>query len=150
MEELTDRIEREATELIRQVDGMGGAVVAIEAGLQQSQIQNAAYEFQRSVEAGTRVIVGVNKFQSDENGNGDVPVFRVDPAIERAQVARVARVRTSRDAIAWQRSIEELEACARGTDNLMPKIVTAAECAATVGEISDALRRVFGEYRAAS
>ena len=145
MEELTDRIEREAMDYIRRVDEMGGAVAAVEAGFQQAQIQNAAYEFQRDIEAGTRVIVGVNRFQSEESG--DVPVFRVNPAIERMQVESVAELRASRDHAAWRRSIEELEAAARSSENLMPKIVAAAEASATVGEVSDALRRVFGEYR---
>ena len=145
MEELTDRIEREAMDYIRRVDEMGGAVAAVEAGFQQAQIQNAAYEFQRDIEAGTRVIVGVNRFQSEESG--DVPVFRVNPAIERMQVESVAKLRASRDGAAWRRSIEGLETAARSSENLMPKIVAAAEASATVGEVSDALRRVFGEYR---
>jgi methylmalonyl-CoA mutase N-terminal domain/subunit len=147
IEELTDKIEREAMEYIRRVDEMGGAVAAIEAGYQQSQIQNAAYEFQRGVETGTQVIVGVNRFQSSDGADGDVPVFRVNPAIERTQVESVVCLRATRDAASWRRSIDELEAAARGSENLMPKIVAAAEASATVGEISDALRRVFGEYR---
>ena len=124
---------------------MGGALAGIEAGYQQGQIQNAAYEFQRGVESGARVIVGVNRFQSEEGAA--VPVFRVNPAIERAQVESVAKLRAGRDAVAWRASIDALEAAARGTENLMPRIVATAEASATVGEISDALRRVFGEYR---
>jgi methylmalonyl-CoA mutase N-terminal domain/subunit len=145
MEELTDRIEREAMDYIRRIDAMGGALAAIEAGYQQAQIQNAAYDFQRSVESGARVIVGVNRFQSEQGS--EIPVFRVNPAIERARVESVAKLRAERENTAWRRSIEELETAARGTENLMPKIVAAAEAHATVGEISDALRRVFGEYR---
>jgi len=97
------------------------------------------------VESGARVIVGVNRFQSEEGAA--VPVFRVNPAIERAQVESVAKLRAGRDAVAWRASIDALEAAARGTENLMPRIVATAEASATVGEISDALRRVFGEYR---
>jgi methylmalonyl-CoA mutase N-terminal domain/subunit len=124
---------------------MGGALAGIEAGFQQAEIQSAAYDFQRSVESGERVIVGVNRFQSEQDG--DMPVFRVNPAIERAQIESVTKLRAERNNTAWSRSIEELEIAARGTENLMPKIVTAAQASATVGEISDALRRVFGEYR---
>ncbi len=145
IEELTDQIEREANEYIERIDGMGGALTAIEMGYPQAQIQNAAYEFQRSVESGARVVVGVNRFQSE--GGADVPVFRVNPEIERTQIARVIALRSARDTGAWRASLEALEAAARGTENLMPRIVAAAEALATVGEISDALRRVFGEYR---
>jgi methylmalonyl-CoA mutase N-terminal domain/subunit len=145
IEELTDQIEREAKEYIERIDGMGGALTAIEMGYPQAQIQNAAYEFQRSVESGARVVVGVNRFQSE--GGADVPVFRVNPEIERTQIARVIALRSARDTGAWRASLEALEAAARGTENLMPRIVAAAEALATVGEISDALRRVFGEYR---
>jgi len=145
IEELTDRIAREAMDYIRRIDEMGGALAAIEAGFPQGQIQNAAYEFQRSVETGARVIVGVNRFQSDDGA--DVPVFRVNPAIEKAQVESVARLRAGRDGAAWGGAMEELGIAARGAENLMPKIVAAAEAGATVGEISDALRAVFGEYR---
>jgi methylmalonyl-CoA mutase N-terminal domain/subunit len=145
VEELTDRIETEAMEYIRRIDEMGGALAAIESGYPQSQIQNAAYEFQREVESGKRVVVGVNRFQSDDGA--DVPVFRVNPGIESAQVESVAQLRTRRDAAAWRRSIVALEETARGAGNLMPRIVDAAQASATVGEISDTLRRVFGEYR---
>ncbi len=145
MEEMTDRMESEAEDYIRRIDAMGGALAGIEAGFQQGQIQTAAYDFQRSIESGARVIVGVNKFQSSDGG--DVPVFRVNPAIERAQVESVTKLRASRDTTRWRETIDALEAAARGTDNLMPRILAAAEASATVGEISDALRRVFGEYR---
>ncbi|HXE64807.1 MAG TPA: methylmalonyl-CoA mutase family protein [Bryobacteraceae bacterium] len=146
VEGLTDRLESEAREYIARIDAMGGALAGIEAGFQQGQIQNAAYEFQREVETGKRVIVGVNRFQA-EGGGSEVPVFRVDPAIEREQVERVAALRSRRDGAAWRGSLDRLEAAARGGENLMPRIVAAAEASATVGEISDTLRRVFGEYR---
>ncbi len=145
VEELTDRIEREAMDYIRRIDEMGGALAGIEAGFQQGQIQNAAYEFQRGVETGARVVVGVNRFQSDEAA--DVPVFRINSDNERAAVDRVRKLRADRNEVVWRGTIEALELAARGTENLMPKIVAAAEASATVGEISDALRRVFGEYR---
>jgi methylmalonyl-CoA mutase N-terminal domain/subunit len=146
IEELTDRLESEASEYIARIDRMGGALAGIEAGFQQGQIQNAAYEFQREVESGKRVIVGVNRFQPAGEA-GDVPVFRIDPAIEREQVGRVVALRAQRDAALWRGSLEALEGAAGSGENLMPRIVAAAEASATVGEISDALRRVFGEYR---
>jgi methylmalonyl-CoA mutase N-terminal domain/subunit len=145
VEAMTDRIETEAMEYIRRIDEMGGALAGIEAGYQQAQIQDAAYEFQREVESGRRVVVGVNRFQSE--ARAEAPVFRVNPGIERAQLESVSQLRAGRDAAAWRRSIEALEEAARGTANLMPRIVDAAQASATVGEISDALRRVFGEYR---
>jgi methylmalonyl-CoA mutase, N-terminal domain len=145
IEELTDRIEKEARDYISRIDEMGGTLRAIEKGFVQSEIQHAAYEFQKEVESGERVIVGVNRFQMEERTKA--PVFRIDPAIEKTQVERVRAMRATRDATAWTRRIEELESAARGTDNLMPRILAAAEAQATVGEISDALRRVFGEYR---
>jgi methylmalonyl-CoA mutase N-terminal domain/subunit len=145
VEELTDRLESEAREYIARIDAMGGALAGIEAGFQQGQIQNAAYEFQREVETGKRVIVGVNRFQAEGEGS-EVPVFRIDPAIEREQVARVVELRGRRDSGLWRRRLDDLEAAARSSENLMPRIVAAAEASATVGEISDTLRSVFGEY----
>jgi len=144
IEELTDRIEAEATDYLRRIDEMGGALAGIETGYQQQQIQSAAYAFQREIETGKRLIVGVNRFQSDEAL--DVPVFKVNPAIEQAQKESVTKLRADRDAHRWRNAIEDLETAARTSQNLMPKIVTAAEAKATVGEISDALRRTFGEY----
>jgi len=145
MEELTDQIEKEAMDYIRRIDEMGGALAGIEAGYQQAQIQNAAYEFQRDIETGAKVVVGVNRFQSDEST--EIPVFRVNSANERVQVESVRKLRADRDETMWRSSIEALETAARGTENLMPRIAAAADADATVGEISDALRRVFGEYR---
>ena len=146
VEELTDRLENEAREYLARIDAMGGALAGIEAGFQQGQIQNAAYDFQREVETGERVIVGVNRFQGEGDG-GDVPVFRIDPSIEREQVGRVVDLRARRDVGSWRGSLDALEGAARSSENLMPRIVAAAEASATVGEISDTLRRVFGEYR---
>jgi methylmalonyl-CoA mutase N-terminal domain/subunit len=145
IEALTERIENEAVAYIRRIDEMGGALRAIEAGFIQGEIQRAAYEYQRSVESGERVIVGVNRFAMEEQGQ--IPAFRLDPAMERAQVENVCAVRAARDAALWRLRIQELEAAARGTENLMPRIMAAAEAYATVGEISDTLRAVFGEYR---
>jgi methylmalonyl-CoA mutase N-terminal domain/subunit len=148
IEELTDQIEQAAVDYIRRIDEMGGTLRAIEAGYIQNEIQRAAYEFQKGIESGERVIVGVNRFQMDEREKA--PVFRIDPAIERMQVDRLREMRGSRDNAALQQRLNDLEAAARGTENLMPRILAAAEAMGTVGEISDTLRRVFGEYRDAS
>jgi methylmalonyl-CoA mutase N-terminal domain/subunit len=145
IEELTDRIEAEAMDYIGRIDEMGGTLRAIEAGFIQGEIQNSAFEFQKEIEEGRRIIVGVNRFQMEEHGKA--PVFRIDPANERSQVESLQKMRACRDAAQWQQSLVELEGAARSTENLMPRILAAAEARATVGEISDALRRVFGEYR---
>ena len=145
IEALTDRIEAEATEYLRRIDAMGGTLRAIEAGFIQAEIQNAAFEYQREVEKGERVIVGVNRFQMEENVKA--PVFRIDPAMESARVEEVRAMRAGRDDAALRARLAALEDAARGTENLMPRIVDAAAAYATVGEISDALRGVFGEYR---
>jgi methylmalonyl-CoA mutase, N-terminal domain len=147
IEELTDRMEAEVADYIRRIDAMGGTLRAIETGFIQSEIQNAAFEFQKEIEGGKRIIVGVNRFQMGEREKA--PVFRIDPENERRQVESVREVRQSRDAVACSESLAGLEAAARSNENLMPRIVRAAEAYATVGEISDALRRVFGEYREA-
>ena len=145
VEELTDSIEADVIGYLDRIDGMGGTLRAIENGYIQGEIQDAAYRFQQEVEAGQRIIVGVNRFQME--GATSVPLFRIDPEIERTQVAAIRDLRACRDAAAWSRSLDEVEATASSTGNLMPKIVAAVEASATVGEISDRLRTVFGEYR---
>ncbi len=144
IEELTDSIERGVNEYLRRIDDMGGTLRAIEAGYIQNEIQTAAYEYQREVESGRRVVVGVNRFQQPER---PAPTFRLDPSLERAQVERLRNLRASRNAAETERCLNDLECVARGEGNLMPAILSAAEAMATVGEISDRLRRVFGEYR---
>jgi len=145
IEELTDRIEKAAVDYIRRIDEMGGTLRAIETGFIQNEIQRSAYEYQKSIESGQRVIVGVNRFQMEEREKA--PVFRIDPAIEKAQVNRLRDMRAGRDSAALEQKLSDLEAAARGSENLMPRILAAAEAMGTVGEISDTLRRVFGEYR---
>jgi methylmalonyl-CoA mutase N-terminal domain/subunit len=145
IEELTDRLEREALDYIRQIDAMGGMLRAIERGFVQGEIQKAAFEFQKEVESGQRVIVGVNRFRGEEPQS--VPVFRLDPELERSRIENVRELRTSRDGALVATRLEELERAARGDANLMPPLIAAAEANATVGEISGALQRVFGEYR---
>jgi methylmalonyl-CoA mutase N-terminal domain/subunit len=145
IEELTDRIEREAREYIERIDAMGGTLKAIEAGYIQNEIQTAAYEYQREIEKGERVVVGVNRFRSAETQQ--IPRFQLDPALEQQQVRRLEEVRALRNARLVTDRLKALEEAARGTENLMPHIVHCAEAFATVGEISDRLRKVFGEYR---
>jgi methylmalonyl-CoA mutase N-terminal domain/subunit len=124
---------------------MGGTLQAIETGFIQREIQNSAFEFQKKVEDGSRIVVGVNRFRMP--GENMSAVFRVDPENERSQIERLREIRASRSIADWRTSLDQLEASARSTDNLMPRIIAAACCYATVGEISDTLRRVFGEYR---
>jgi methylmalonyl-CoA mutase, N-terminal domain len=145
IEEQTDRIERDARTYIEKIDAMGGALAAIESGYIQGEIQNSAYEYQRRVESGQRVVVGVNRFQTEEHQG--VPTFHLDPAMEREQVERVRALRAARDRAAVEAALDRLERAATCAENLMPFILEAAGRDATVGEISDRLRRVFGEYR---
>jgi len=145
IEKLTDEIERGASEYIDRIDGMGGTLAAIERGFIQTEIQNAAYAYQQSVERGDAVVVGVNKFQQDEKESPTT--FRLDPALEAQQIAWLRELRASRDVRAVETRLCALEAAARSSDNLMPHIVACAEAYCTVGEISDRLRAVFGEYK---
>jgi methylmalonyl-CoA mutase, N-terminal domain len=147
IEELTGKIERGAREYLDRIDALGGAIAAIEKGFIQSEIESAAYRYQQSVERGETVVVGVNRFHQGEDQ--PPPAFHIDPELERKQIERLREVRASRDAPAVEQRLEALEQAARGSDNLMPKILEACEALATVGEISDRLRRVFGEYHAA-
>ena len=147
IERLTDGIELGAREYIAHIDALGGAVKAIERGYVQGEIQNSAYQYQKAIEERRKVVVGVNKFQTQQTET--VKPFRIDPELERQQIERVRQVRASRSANQVCEELSALEAAARGTDNLMPHIVESCRAFATVGEISDALRRVFGEYREA-
>lgn len=147
IERLTDEIEAGAREYIDRIDAMGGTLAAIERGYVQTEIQNSAYAYQRAVEDGREIVVGVNKFQTEE---AEPPqTFRIDPALECQQVERLQAVRASRSALQTSAALERLEIAARGNDNLMPRILECCAALATVGEISDTLRGVFGEYREA-
>jgi methylmalonyl-CoA mutase N-terminal domain/subunit len=148
IERLTSDIERGAEDYLGRIDAMGGTLAAIEAGFIQGEIQNAAYEFQKSVERGETVVVGVNRFRQREEH--PPATFRIDPALERSQVERLRELRASRAAQEVETRLGALEQAARSSDNLMPRILAACEAYATVGEISDQLRRVFGEYREVS
>ena len=145
IEQLTDAIEQGAMNYLERIDAMGGTLKAIESGYIQGEVQNAAYAHQRAVGRGDVVVVGVNRFQMDEKQT--TPTFRLDPALEMAQVERLRQLRASRDASLVEERLGRLEGAARGEENLMPFILDAAAAHATVGEISDRLRAVFGEYR---
>ena len=145
IERLTDEIEREALQYIERIDALGGTLAAIESNYIQTEIQNAAYEYQQAVERGEAVVVGVNRFKQAENE--PLAPFRMDPELEKQQIARLHQLRASRDTRAVEERLAALEQAARSSDNLMPRILACAETRATVGEISDRLRAVFGEYR---
>jgi len=146
IEQLTDDIEEAAKALLGRIDAMGGALAAIEGGFIQREIQDSAYRAQQAIDAGESIVVGVNRFEEADR-TSSLPVFQIDPEIERQQVARVRRLRATRDPRAWTQSIDAVAAAARDGSNLVPPIIAAVEARATVGEISDALRAVFGEYR---
>ena len=146
VEAATDVLEREALRLIDRIESRGGALRAIERGEVQREIQESAYRHQRQVEAGERVVVGVNRFQED----GDEPpsdILRIDPRLEREQCARVAALRARRDAGACRDALDALEQRARSGGSLLPAMVDAVLAWATVGEIANRLRSVFGEHR---
>ena len=144
IEALTDSIEAGVRGLLAAIEENGGTLRAIETGWIQAQIQNSAYQYQRAVESGQRVVVGVNRFQQE--GERGVPTFRIDPALEQAQVERLRQVRATRSASVVAERLALLERAARDGSNLMPPVMEAARAYATVGEISDRLRAVFGEY----
>jgi methylmalonyl-CoA mutase N-terminal domain/subunit len=145
IEALTNQVEQGAEEYLRKIDALGGVRCAIETGYIQREIQQAAYEYQRAVESGERVVVGVNRYATE--GPPSLPLLRVDPEIERAQVERLGKLRGRRDGARVATLLKEIEATARSERNLMPAILEAVKAYATVGEISDALRNVFGEYQ---
>ena len=146
IEEMTNRIEREARTLLERIDDLGGTLVAIESGDIQRQIQDAAYAAQQAIDGGDTVVVGVNRYQ--DASPVTTGAFRIDPEVERQQVDRVRALRASRSEDECRRAVAEVEDAARGTDNLVPPIVNAVEKRATLGEIADAMRRVFSEYEA--
>jgi methylmalonyl-CoA mutase, N-terminal domain len=144
IESLTNQIETQAREYLDKIDAMGGTLKAIERGFIQQEIQNAAYEYQQAVDRLEAIVVGVNAFELEEEK--PIPLQRIDESLERRQVERLRAARAKRDRAKCQASLKKVEDTARSTGNLMPPIVEAVEANATVGEISDAMRRVYGEY----
>jgi methylmalonyl-CoA mutase N-terminal domain/subunit len=147
IESLTNEIETRATEYLDKIEAMDGMLKAIERGYVQQEIQKAAYEYQQAVDRHEAIVVGVNQFEMDDEKT--VPLQRIDEALERKQVARLRALRAKRDPAPWQAAIKAVEDTARSGENLMPRILAAVEANATVGEISDAMRKVYGEYREA-
>jgi methylmalonyl-CoA mutase N-terminal domain/subunit len=145
VERLTTELEKKAWEYIEKIDDLGGAVAAIERGYTQREIQNAAYLYQRQIEAKDRIIVGVNQFTAGDEPPADI--LKVNPELEEKQKRNLARVRAERDGAKAQAALARVEASARDGSNLMPPIVDAVRAWCTLGEISDSMRRVFGEYQ---
>jgi len=146
VESLTNELEEAATAYLAEIDAMGGTLSAIEGGFQQRQIQESAYRVQREIERADRIVVGVNKFRDDEPGPRPA-LLRIDPEGERRQVESLRRVRAERDAGAWEAAMRRLEDEARGEANLVAPIIDAVAAYATVGEIADRLRSVWGVHR---
>ncbi len=147
IEELTTQLERKASEYIEKIDNLGGMLRAIESGYVQREIQEAAYDYQKALEEKTEIVVGVNQFHTEEDKT--IPILRVDPQVERNQIERVTAVRAKRDKAKAENTLVKLEEAARGTENLLPRILECVESYVTVGEISHRLRKVWGEYREA-
>jgi methylmalonyl-CoA mutase N-terminal domain/subunit len=145
VEWLTDRIEKEARVYLDKIAELGGVIAAIEQGYMQREIQRRAYEHQRAVEGGERVVVGVNAYQLGEET--PVDIARIDPELERAQVERVRALRSRRNQAETDRALRSLGDVARGSDNLVPAILAAVKASATVGEIADVLRGIYGEHQ---
>ena len=145
IESMTDDIEAATAELIRQVEDLGGAVAAIERGFQKAEIENAAYQVTREIDDGERIVVGVNKFAA--TGEEPYQPLRVDPALEAEQAAKLARLKAQRDQTAFGRAVGALKKAAEGTDNVLYPLRDALRADATLGEVCDALREVWGEYR---
>ena len=145
IERLTDEIERGAQALLARIDQVGGTLAAIETGFIQREIQESAYRAQIAIDSAQAVVVGVNKYVEDVTKGSGV-VFTTAPETERQQIARVQAIRAGRDAAAWKSALDAVSRAAAGRDNLVPPIIAAVEAKATVGEIADAMRAVFGEY----
>ena len=147
IEWLTNEIEKRANDYLAKIDALGGMLRAIERGFIQQEIQNAAYEYQQRVDSGDATVVGVNRFTLEDEK--PIPIQRIDESLEQRQVERLRALRAHRDASPWADSLKQVEDAARSGENLMPRILAAVEANATVGEISDTLRKVFGEYKEA-
>jgi methylmalonyl-CoA mutase N-terminal domain/subunit len=147
VESLTNEIEKRAAEYLGKIEVLGGMLKAVERGFVQQEIQNAAYEYQQKVDNQEAIVVGVNRFEVEEEK--PIPIQRIDPALEPKQIERLRALRVKRDPGPWKAALAAVEDAARSGANVMPRILTAVEASATVGEISDAMRRVFGEYKEA-
>lgn len=148
VEALTDEIERRAFQYIDKIDAMGGIVSAIDEGYPQREIAESAYRFQRAVEEKQEIIVGINKYaESGPGGDNPIPTLKIDHAVESAQISHIKALRTTRDHSAWQAAMNKVRAACQGSDNLMYPILEAVNANATLGEICNVFREVFGEYK---
>jgi len=147
IETLTNEIETRANAYLEKIDTLGGMIKALERGYIQQEIQNAAYEYQQQIDGEQAVVVGVNRFIVDEEK--PIPIQRIDESLERRQVERLTAFRLRRNSASWRAALQQIEDAARTGENLMSRIVAAVEANATVGEISDTMRKVFGEYHEA-
>ena len=145
IESLTGEVEKAALELIEKIDAMGGSVAAIEQGFMQEEIAKSAYLYQQQIENGQKTIVGVNKFTNDEKNR--IPVFKIDEGIQKEQTDKLKRLRETRNNEACNAALEKIKQHAINGQNLMPVVIEAVECYCTLGEISDGLRKIFGEYK---
>ncbi|MHB1686703.1 MAG: acyl-CoA mutase large subunit family protein [Ignavibacteriaceae bacterium] len=145
IESLTDQIEKEAGEYINKIDALGGMIAAIENGYVQSEIQNAAYKFEKQIESGERVVVGVNKFQVEENQKPDL--LKIDEKVQEEQIKFLNEIRSQRNKDEVDKTLARLKSAAGADENLMPYILNAVKAYASVGEICNTMREVFGEYK---
>jgi methylmalonyl-CoA mutase N-terminal domain/subunit len=145
VENLTDEVEKKAWELIEKIDALGGSVAAIEQGFIQDEIAKSAYEYQRNIETGEKIIVGVNKFHIKETSN--TSGFKIDDSIRAVQTEKLNKLKARRTAQVAEQCLAEISKAAKDGRNLMPLVIEAVENYCTLGEISDVLRAVFGEYR---
>jgi methylmalonyl-CoA mutase N-terminal domain/subunit len=145
VETLTNEIERKAMEYIEKIDAIGGAIKAIESGFIQGEIAESAYQYQKEIETKKRIIVGMNQFQIEEEPLRDI--LRIQPEVERYQKEKLAWVKKERDNGKVKETLAVLKKAAQGTDNVVPPILEAVKAYATLGEISDILREVLGEYK---
>ncbi len=145
IESLTAEVEKEAWKLIETIDAMGGSVAAIEEGFMQDEIARSAYQYQKDIESQSKIIVGVNKFESEEKN--DTPVLKIDASIQKMQTEKLKALKAKRNNAVVQECLQKLSSAAVGTENLMPFVLNAVENYCTLGEISDTLRKVFGEHK---
>jgi len=145
VESLTDSMVQNAKALMNEIDKMGGAVSAVEKGWMQEEIARSSYEFQKSMESKEQIIVGVNQFQTEESG--DAPSFKIDDSIRQQQSEKIQQIKNQRNANEVQNNLEKLSQACQNGENLMPKILESVESYATLGEIADTMRNVFGEYQ---
>ena len=145
VESLTQEVENAAWKLMETIDGMGGSVSAIESGYIQDEIARSAYEYQKSIEDNSKIIVGVNSFQN--NNEEKIPGFRIDDSIRQMQSSQLSKLKAKRNNEIVKSNLEALGKAASGKDNIMPFVLTCVESYCTLGEIADTLRKVYGEYK---